>query len=122
MAVDPRKQGPPSRDAAGLPDQRLREVLAFIDSHLAADLSVEHLAALANLSPSCFARLFKQATDLTTCEYVNHQRVERAKRLLLTDNKLTLAQIAARVGFADQPHLTRHFKRIAGVTPGTLRQ
>ena len=42
--------------------------------------------------------------------------VERAKDLL-REGRLSLAQVAAAVGFADQSHLTRHFKRLVGVTP-----
>jgi AraC family transcriptional regulator len=49
-------------------------------------------------------------------QYVIARRIERAKRLLRDDN-LSLAQVAARVGFWDQGHFTRHFKRLVGVTP-----
>jgi AraC family transcriptional regulator len=47
-------------------------------------------------------------------------RIERARHLLL-DPTLTIAQVAQRVGFADQSHLHRHLKRSLGITPGDLR-
>jgi AraC-like DNA-binding protein len=50
------------------------------------------------------------------------RRIDRAKQLLRDQEELTLAQVAARVGFWDQGHFTRHFKRRVGVTPGRFRQ
>ena len=47
-------------------------------------------------------------------------RVARAKALLLRG--WPISQAAAHTGFADQSHLTRHFKRLVGVTPGQYRQ
>lgn len=98
-----------------LPEQ-LRAVLVRIDRDLAITLSIEELAETAGMSPSCFARQFKQFTGLTPCHYVIRERVEKARQLVL-ESKLDLADIAACVGFADQAHLTRHFKRLTGMTP-----
>jgi AraC family transcriptional regulator len=64
--------------------------------------------------------LFKQSTGLTPHQYVIQCRVERAKQLLL-QGELTIADIAYRVGFANQSHLNRHFKRLFGVTPKAIR-
>jgi AraC family transcriptional regulator len=49
--------------------------------------------------------------------YVIRLRIERAKELL-REGRLSLAQVAAAVGFADQCHFNRHFKRLVGETPG----
>ncbi|MEM6754952.1 MAG: helix-turn-helix transcriptional regulator, partial [Cyanobacteria bacterium P01_C01_bin.38] len=46
-------------------------------------------------------------------------RVNRAKELLLT-GKYSIAQVAFMVGFANQSHLNRHFKKLLGVTPGKM--
>jgi hypothetical protein len=59
---------------------------------------------------------FKQSTGLAPHQFVIRCRVERAKELLL-HSSLGIADIAAEVGFANQSHLNRHFKRIVGVTP-----
>jgi AraC family transcriptional regulator len=100
--------------------QHLQRVQDFIQDQLSADLSLESLAAQVHLTPFHFSRVFKQATGLSPHQYVIHQRVEAAKRLL-NQPQLSLADIAAEVGFADQSHLTRHFKRITGLTPSQLR-
>jgi AraC family transcriptional regulator len=99
-----------------LPRRALRAVEEYIDAHLDQKLALADLAAVAHMSEFHFARQFKQATGLPPHQFVILQRVERAKRLI-TDRQLSLAQVAVAVGFSDQSHLTRHFKRVVGVTP-----
>lgn len=103
----------------GLPKYKLRRVIDYIQAYLERDLSLNDLAALAQMSPHHFARLFKQSTGFTPHQYVIRSRVEGAKRLLL-QGELTIAQVAYAVGFAHQSHLNRHFKRWLGVTPKML--
>jgi AraC-like DNA-binding protein len=53
--------------------------------------------------------------------YLVQVRVQSAHALLaLGTEKRSLAEVAAAAGFSDQSHLTRHFKRVLGVTPGQL--
>lgn len=113
-------QNKPLREVeGGLPKHKLQQVIDYIHDYLEQDLSLVDLAALVQMSPHYFARLFKQSTGLTPHQYVIRTRVERAKQLLL-QGKLTIAQIAYSVGFAHQSHLNRHFKRHLGVTPKAL--
>ena len=109
--------GEPLRKPRGLCARRLRAVLRYIREHLHATLTLRDLAAVAHLSPYHFARRFKESTRLSPHRYIIACRIERAKQLL-RDDELTLAQVAARTGFWDQGHFTRHFKRLVGVTPG----
>lgn len=94
----------------------LREVQEYIHAHLDQNIALADLANVAHLSEFHFARLFKQTTGLPPYQFVIHQRVERAKRLIAA-GELSLAQIAREVGFSDQSQLNRHFKRLVGVTP-----
>jgi AraC family transcriptional regulator len=96
---------------------KLRAVLEYIHEHLDGALSLDHLAAVARVSPYHFARLFKNSTGLPPHQFVIAQRVERAKELLRERDPLPLAEVATEVGFSDQSHFTRHFKRLVGVTP-----
>jgi AraC family transcriptional regulator len=100
-----------------LPRHTLRAVIEYIHDHLDAELSLDHLAAVAHLSPYHFARRFKNSTGLPPHQYVIACRVERAKDLLRQRDRLPLADVAMEVGFSDQSHFTRHFKRLVGVTP-----
>ena len=68
------------------------------------------------MSPHYFSQLFKESTGITPHQYVIRCRIDRAKDLL-KQGKLSIAEIAKEVGFVDQSHLHRHFKRLVGVTP-----
>ena len=100
---------------------KLRAVIEYIHEHLDAELSLDHLAAVAHVSPYHFARLFKHSTGLPPHQYVIARRVERAKQLLRERERLPLAEVAAEVGFSSQSHFTRHFKQLVGVTPRRFR-
>lgn len=83
---------------------------------LGADLSLNQLAAAANVSPFHFARLFKNTTGIAPHQFVLRLRLERAKRLIAA-GQLSLTEIALAVGFFDQAHFTNVFRRTFGLTP-----
>ena len=121
---DPRhaaRDGEPMRKPSGLSARRLEAVLGYIGEHLHAALTLRDLAAVVHLSPCHFARRFKESTGLPPHRYIIARRIERAKQVLRGGDELSLAQVAARVGFWDQGHFTRHFKRLVGVTPRRFR-
>jgi AraC family transcriptional regulator len=108
------------RAAGGLSPARLDRVLRHVEEHLAGPVAVADLAARAHVSEFHFSRLFRAATGTSPHRYVLQRRVERARELL-TGTDLPVAQVAARCGFADQSHLTRHTRRLLGAPPGALR-
>jgi AraC family transcriptional regulator len=110
------------RTNGALPRGKLRAVVEYIEEHLDAELTLEQMAALAHLSAYHFARRFKAATGLPPHRYVISRRVERAQQLLQLDSDLSLAEIAARVGFSDQSQFSHRFKRVVGVTPNQFRK
>lgn len=98
--------------------RQAREILA---ADLASPLALESVAAAVGLSPYHFARLFKAATGLPPHAWRVQRRLEAVRRALRTGvGPGGLAGLAAEVGFADQAHLTRVFKRAYGVTPGRM--
>jgi AraC family transcriptional regulator len=104
----------------GLSPRNVRQVGDFIIEHLAEDICLDDLAALTGLSCKHFVRAFKQSTGLPPHQYLILQRIEAAKRRLL-DARASLADIAARCGFADQSHFTATFRKVVGVPPGAWR-
>ena len=92
--------------------QRARE---FLDHHYWQNVSLDQLAEQVHLSPFHFLRVFKEAFGLPPHAYLTQTRVLRAKQLLSVGNPI--AQVAQDVGFVDQSHLNKHFKRIVGITP-----
>jgi AraC family transcriptional regulator len=104
----------------GLSPYKLRRVLSYINEHLEQDLSLPRLAGIAQASVAHFARLFKQATGSTPHHYVLACRIDHAKGLLI-ETDLPLSEVAQRVGFADQSHLTVLFRTHAATTPKAYR-
>jgi AraC family transcriptional regulator len=103
----------------GLSPRHWKQVREFIEANLERDIGLHDMAAVTGLSPYHFSRCFKATSGTSPHQYLIARRVERARRLL-TRAECSLAQIASRCGFADQSHLTRHMKRLLGVTPASL--
>lgn len=74
------------------------------------------IAADLGVHASQVVRAFSREYGMPPHRYVTGRRVDRARRLLLDGS--TPAEVAVAVGFYDQAHLTRHFRRVLGVTPG----
>jgi transcriptional regulator GlxA family with amidase domain len=102
-------------DAAILDAQR------WVADHYAVAGPVAEMQRLSGLAPRTFKRRFKAATCLTPIRYVQHIRVERAKRLLETTAEPT-EEISWAVGYEDPAAFRRLFKRLAGLTPGEYRR
>jgi AraC family transcriptional regulator len=105
----------------GLPAARLRRVEEFLMAHLADDVGLDDLAAIANLSAKHFARAFRQSTGMAPHRWLIERRIDHAKALLM-EAGLNLAEIALTCGFADQSHFTAAFRKSVGVTPAIFRR
>jgi transcriptional regulator GlxA family with amidase domain len=93
----------------------IRSALDFIDACFAEPISLAELAGRADLSISRFAVRFSAEVGMSPQQYVRLVRVKHAQRLLR--HGLPPSIVAAEVGFFDQSHLCRHFKRVLGTTP-----
>jgi AraC family transcriptional regulator len=107
--------------SGGLARWQVQRALAFIDANLGSKMNIRQLAGLVSFSKSHFSRAFKRSLGLPPMAYVAAQRIERAK-LMMASTREQLTQIALACGFADQPHLNRSFRRVAGMTPGAWRR
>jgi AraC family transcriptional regulator len=108
--------------AQGHQSRAVAHALQFIHAHYTRDLSLNEIAKAVSLSPFHIARLFKQSLGVSPHQYLIQLRVNSARSLLAAGSgERSLAEVASAVGFADQSHLTRHFKRIVGVTPRQFR-
>ena len=102
--------------SSGLSRQKLQTAIDYIQANLEEKVSLEDVAKTTNISPYYFCRLFKQSTGITPYQYLIKCRIEKAK-VLLRQEKLSITDIALEVGFSNQSHFTKHFKRIVGTTP-----
>lgn len=104
-----------------LTPQQLQRVRDFVQCHLSQEISLDALAKQTGFSSYHFARLFRRATGETPHQFVVRQRIERAQSLLEEPN-MPLTQVAFATGFANQSHLSQHFKRQLGLSPSMYRR
>lgn len=102
--------------SVGKESQTIKRVREYLETHCTENISLEKLAAIANLSPFYLLRSFKKQIGLPPHSYLNQIRLNHAKLLLVQGRQIS--QVAHETGFADQSHLTRQFKRMLGFTPG----
>lgn len=103
-----------------LSQPKLSVVEHFIREHIAESIQIEHLAALVHMSPSHFARAFKNATGHPPHFYLTTERLRLAQSML-SEGSLPLIDVAARAGFQTQQHFTEVFHRYTGCTPRAFR-
>jgi AraC-like DNA-binding protein len=94
----------------------VRRARDYLHAHPADPVTLRDLSEISGLSVYRLARTFKAETGLAPHAYQVQLRVLRAKRLLAAGH--SIAETATASGFFDQAHLTSHFKRHVGVTPG----
>lgn len=83
--------------------------------------TVKYFAEKCFLSPNYFGDLVKKETGKTPQEYIQAKVIDLAKELLM-DTKLSVAQVADRLGFEYSQHFNRYFKRSVGLTPTEYRK
>ncbi|WP_052849562.1 helix-turn-helix transcriptional regulator [Streptomyces avicenniae] len=111
LGAPPVAAPPPTRDA-GLAGA-LRDLL---DGRVAEGVTLREAATLLHAHPTSLVRAFGREFGMPPHRYLTARRVDLARRLLLDGTGPAEAAVTA--GFHDQPHLTRHFRRLLGTTPG----
>jgi AraC-like DNA-binding protein len=100
----------------GNEDFAIRRTKRFLDEHYAERVSLDELAKLMRLSAYHLNRPFRRKIGMPPHEYQVQVRIMKAKSFLRLGR--SISETASLVGFVDQSHFTRHFKRFVGVTPG----
>jgi AraC family transcriptional regulator len=111
----------PARDRGRLTQGQMKKLVAVVGQRGNARISVAEMAEVLGLSESWFGSAFKQTTGKTPAHWLIEHRINQAKELLL-EGRLSIADIAARLSFTDQAHLTRAFRKIDGNTPAQWRK
>ena len=103
----------------GQEPRAVREVRAYLEANLAENVSLETLGEVAQLIWDYLRKAFRRHVGVPPHRYQILLRLERAKHLI--SRGAPIAQAAVAVGFADQAHLTRAFRRHFEMTPSSLR-
>jgi AraC-like DNA-binding protein len=109
------RPGPPARARHHAEHAAVRRARRHLRDRWDQKVTLGELSATAGLSRFELVRRFREQNGVTPHAYQTNLRVEEARRLLSAGTPP--AAVAARCGFADQPHLSRVFKRAVGVSP-----
>jgi AraC-like DNA-binding protein len=100
-------------------DLRVERAVQLLEHRFRERVSMAEAARAAGLSRCHFLRAFRASVGVSPHEYLVGCRLRHARRLIALDgSRRSLAEIAVEAGFSDQAHLTRHFRRAFGQTPG----
>ena len=101
-------------------EDRLDRIYTFIDDHYQQKIEIQEVARLSNLSNAAFCRYFKKMTRLTFTQFVNHYRIDKAKKLLLIHKNVT--ETCFQCGFESLSYFNRTFKKVTGRNPQSFKK
>ena len=93
----------------------------YILSNIEFDINISHISKVFHYNEMYLGRLFKKETGQTICNYVNKERVEIAKKLLMTTDE-KIIDISGKTGFNNVTYFNRVFKAFTGKTPMQYRR
>ncbi|WP_422660631.1 AraC family transcriptional regulator [Paenibacillus sp. EC2-1] len=102
--------------------QRLQPVIQYIKQQCQHQITIEQLAAKANVTPQYLCYLFKQAMNVRPMEYVNRERINLSKQLIFLEPHQKIREIAKRSGFEHPSYFCTVFKRLEGMTPEEFKR
>ncbi|HWV51695.1 AraC family transcriptional regulator [Pseudorhodoplanes sp.] len=109
-----------TRTVSQLEEAVLVRIVEFIDENFARPISIQELAALAEMSRYHFSRRFKRKTGVSPYVFLTIARMERARKLLL-ETGLSQEEIAEKVGISHVGHFRAQFRKHFGLNPSDIR-
>lgn len=100
-------------------ENHIHRAIDYIQGHYCEDLTLEEVAARADMNPAYFSSSFKKYTGSSFIHYMMELRIRRAKELLKEGRKIS--EISNLLGFHDTRYFTRTFKKYVGVTPSEYK-
>lgn len=102
--------------------ERLQPVIRYIKEYCQHPLTLDLLAEQAGVTPQYLCLLFKKAFNLRPMEYVNRERIQLSKELMVLEPQLKIQKIAGMAGFEHTSYFCTVFKRLEGVSPETFKK
>lgn len=95
--------------------KRIKQVIQYVHQNLSSDLSLDTLAGKFYISKYHLGYVFKKVTGFTVNEYIISRRIMKARELL--KRNLPVSQVGEMVGYNNDSHFIRTFKKMVGITP-----
>ena len=109
------------RNDTSAANSRLKQILHYLQTHYAQKITLRTISAEVCLCPEECERFFKRMTGTTIFQYLLEYRIKKSQELL-SDSRLSIAEIAQSSGFTTQSYYSSCFKRLTGCTPGAYRK
>ncbi|MBF4483746.1 MULTISPECIES: AraC family transcriptional regulator [unclassified Flavobacterium] len=100
---------------------RLSEVFQYVNENYKKDIVLVEIAAIANMTPTSFCRMFRLKTKKSFVEYLNEIRVSKACKFLL-ETDLSMSEIAYECGYKTASNFNKLFKKFMGMTPSEFKK
>jgi AraC family L-rhamnose operon regulatory protein RhaS len=97
------------------------QILIYLHTHYMERITLDELCRVFHTNRTTLSRQFREATDLTVMDYLIRLRL-RVASTMLRNTELPISEVMTRVGFMDNTHFTRSFKRHLGHSPSEYRQ
>lgn len=104
-----------------LRDYYVKEAIRFVEGNYLNDISVEDIAAFCNLNRSYFGKIFRETVNTTPQDFLIRYRMTKACEYLET-TELSVGEISALVGYPNQLHFSRAFKKVNNISPREWRK
>lgn len=90
--------------------------------NLHRDILLDDISFVTSYSKSYISKVFKKTYGMTPCFFIKKQKIKKSKKLIMMDRNKSLSDIASEVGFYDQSHFIKNFKKIEGITPSQYKK
>jgi len=104
------------KPSSGQTNLMVKSAVEYMYRNVGKKLKVSDIADSVKMSESNFQAVFKKATGQSVMNYFNFLKVEQAK-IMIRKETYTYSEIALALGFSSESYFSRHFKKIAGMTP-----
>lgn len=101
--------------------KRIIKAIRYIENHLDADLSLEHISEVAMYSPFHFHRIFKLITGETLQNYIIRKKIEKSAFYLAVQKEMEIKEIYLDLGFSNHSVFSKTFKKYYGIAPSAFR-
>ena len=99
----------------------IEQAKSYIHTHYNADISLDDISRIVDISPYYFSKIFKEETGVNFIDYLTNIRIVRAKELLLSKD-YSMKEICSMVGYSDPNYFSRAFKKNVGTTPTEFKE
>lgn len=115
------RRAAPGRSVSTYTVERLKEVVAYMETHFSQPLSVPVLAEIAGMSAGHFSRMFKIVMRKTPVDYLNQYRIRQAA-YLLQNTDWSVAEVAMESGLTNFSYFSKKFSAVHACTPSQFRK